>query len=261
MKRVRNTKKVLIIIGIFSLITMNCFGSNRGSDDPSVSELLKQDSIVQLAKAEFSVYAKYVYDQISESELEYEAFEQGLTGYTNLYKRGELTRLDTLTIIDFSKPSSEVRLFIIDLCERKIIHKSLCSHGVNSGRLYAKKFSNENNSRQSSIGFYVTTTTYNSRKFELALRLKGMEYTNSHAGSRGVVMHAAHYATYEFLEGNSCQLGRSYGCPAVPAENFDQVVTDIKEGSCMFIYYPSRSYKRYSKYLNRKNYLEDFVQV
>ncbi len=240
-------------------MAINGFGSNRGSGDPVVSELLKNDSIVQIAKAEFSVYAKYVYDEIGEKELSFEAFEQGLTGYTNLYKRNEISRFDTLTIIDFSKPSNEVRLFIIDLCAQKVIHKSLCSHGINSGRLYARKFSNENNSRQSSIGFYVTTSTYHSRKYDLALRLRGMEYTNSHASSRGVVMHAAHYATYEFLEKNGCQLGRSYGCPAVPAENFDKVVKDIKEGSCLFIYYPSRSYKRYSKYLNRKNYLEDFV--
>lgn len=242
-------------------MAINSFGFNRGSDVPSLSELLKQDSVVQMAKAEFSVYAKHVYTEIGEEQLTYEAFEQGLIGYTNLYKRGELSRVDTLTIIDFSKPSNEVRLFIIDLCSQKVIHKSLCSHGINSGRLYAKKFSNENNSRQSSIGFYVTTTTYHSRKYELALRLRGMEYTNSHASSRGVVMHAAHYATYEFLEKNGCQLGRSYGCPAVPADNFDQVVSDIKEGTCMFIYYPSRSYKRYSKYLNKKDYLEDFVQV
>ena len=240
---------------------MSAFGSNRGSGDPELSELLKQDSVVQMAKAKFSVYANYVYNEIGEKELSYDAFEQGLIGYTNLFKRGEISRFDTLTIIDFSKPSNEVRLFILDLCQQKVIHKSLCSHGVNSGRLYAKKFSNETNSRQSSIGFYVTTSTYHSRKFDLALRLKGMEYSNSHASSRGVVMHAAHYATYEFLEKNGCQLGRSYGCPAVPDDNFDEVVENIKEGSCMFIYYPSRSYQRYSKYLNRKNYLEDFVEV
>ena len=238
---------------------MASFGSNRGSLDPEVSELLKQDSIVEKAKAEFSVYAKFVYNEIAESELSYESFEQGLIGYTNLLKRGELKRVDTLTIVDFSKPSNEVRLFVIDLCGRQLLHKSLCSHGVNSGRLYANKFSNENNSKQSSIGFYVTTSTYHSHKYDLALRLDGMEYSNSHANSRGVVMHAANYATYDFLESNGCQLGRSYGCPAVPADHFDELVEWIKEGSCLYIYYPSRSYKRSSKYLNRKNYLEDFV--
>jgi len=29
----------------------------------------------------------------------------------------------------------------------------------------------------------------------------------------------------------------------------------------MYIYYPSKSYQRHSKYLNKKDYLEDFVKV
>lgn len=74
-------------------------------------------------------------------------------------------------------------------------------------------------------------------------------------------MHGADYVSYEFLEKNGCQLGRSYGCPSLPFDGFEEVVEMIKEGSCLFIYYPSRSYKRYSKYLHRRNYLEDFVQV
>src|SRR5690606_34211060 len=108
------------------------------------------------------------------------------------------------------------------------------------------------------LGFYVTTSTY-SGKYDLALRLKGMEYSNSHASSRGVVMHGAAYASYEFLEKNGCQLGRSYGCPALPYDKFDQVVDWIKEGSCLYIYHPGTSYQRYSKYLHTNYYLEDFV--
>ncbi|UKN01844.1 murein L,D-transpeptidase catalytic domain family protein [Paracrocinitomix mangrovi] len=245
---------------LLTLVSISSFGyTPPGSGQPSVSELLQQDSIVQKAKADFETYAEYVYTAIDEPDLSYEAFRQGLIGYHNLEKRGEIERLDTLTIIDFSKPSSEPRMFIIDLCHQKVFHKSLCSHGVNSGRLYPKSFSNENNSHKSSIGFYVTTSTY-SGKFDLALRLKGMEYSNSHASSRGVVMHGADYASYEFLDKNDCQLGRSYGCPALPHKDFDQVVSWIKEGSCLFIYYPSKSYKKYSKYLSRKDYLVDFVE-
>ncbi|MFT4601595.1 MAG: hypothetical protein ACI857_001778 [Arenicella sp.] len=260
MMRASIDKKSLIFIILMASFSVFSFGSSRGSLDPPVSDLLKIDSIAAKAKLKFLTYAEFAYNEINEKSMSFEAFEQGLTGYTNLLKRGELSRVDTLTIIDFSKPSSEVRLFILDLCNLELIHKSLCAHGVNSGRLYPKKFSNDQNSRQSSLGFYVTTTTY-SGKFDLALRLKGMEYSNSHASSRGVVMHAAKYATYEFLEKNGCQLGRSYGCPSVPANRFEEVVQWIKEGTCMFIYYPSRSYKRYSKYLNRKNYLEEFVEV
>ncbi|MEO9531875.1 MAG: murein L,D-transpeptidase catalytic domain family protein [Crocinitomicaceae bacterium] len=260
MMRAGIDKKSLIFFILMLSFSVFSFGSNRGSLDPPVSELLKIDSIANKAKSNFLSFAEFAYNEINEKEMSFEAFEQGLTGYSNLLKQGKLNRTDTLTIIDFSKPSSEVRLFILDLCNLKLIHKSLCAHGVNSGRLYPKKFSNEQNSRQSSLGFYVTTTTY-SGKFDLALRLKGMEYSNSHASSRGVVMHAADYANYDFLEKNGCQLGRSYGCPAVPADKFSEVVEWIKGGTCMFIYYPSRSYKRHSRYLNQKYYLEDFVEV
>lgn len=260
MMRARNEIKSLILLTLLTLVSVSSFGKVRRGMDPIVSDLLKQDSVLQKAKADFNAYAEYVYEQIGEQDLSYQAFKQGLTGYINLEKRGELSRLDTLTIIDFSKPSNEPRFFIIDLCHNKVIHKSLVAHGVKSGRLYPKKFSNETNSHQSSLGFYVTTSTY-SGKFELAMRLKGMEHSNSHAGSRGVVMHGAEYASYEFLEKNGCQLGRSYGCPALPHDKFDQVVEWIKGGSCMYIYYPSQSYQRYSKYLQRKNYLEDFVEL
>lgn len=223
-------------------------------------ELLKVDSIKQFALNSFDAYAQNIYQALDDESLTYEALRQGLVGYHNLAARNELQRLDTITVIDFTQPSSASRLYIIDICNYKIIHKSLCSHGANSGRLYAKHFSNDNNSHQSSLGFYVTTTTY-SGKYDLALRLRGMEHSNSKASSRGVVMHGAHYASYEFLEKNGCQLGRSYGCPALPFDGFEQVVSMIKGGSCLFIYYPSRSYKRYSKYLNRNQYLVDFIPL
>lgn len=235
------------------------FHENSGrAEIMSSTDLLEVDSIRNQAKAEFEKYAEVVYAQINDTSLSFESLEQGLTGYWNLEKRGELSRPDVLTIIDFSKPSNEERLFIIDLCTNKIVHRSLVAHGVNSGGLYARNFSNDENSHQSSLGFYVTTTTY-SGKYELALRLDGMEYSNSHANSRGIVIHAAKYATHEFMESNACTLGRSYGCPALPFDGFEEVIEKIKGGTCLYIYYPSHSYQRHSKYLNRMAYLEDFI--
>ncbi|MCB9222831.1 MAG: murein L,D-transpeptidase catalytic domain family protein [Crocinitomicaceae bacterium] len=258
--RARNGISFLFLLTLLNLGSVSSFGATCRDVEPDFDGLLAQDSVLQIAIANFESYSAYLYHELGETELTYEAFRQGLIGYTNLAKRGELSRLDTLTIIDFTKPSNEPRFFIIDLCHREVIHKSLVAHGVKSGRLYATHFSNEHNSHQSSLGFYVTTSTY-SGKYDLALRLKGMEYSNSHASSRGVVMHAANYVSYEFMEKNGCQLGRSYGCPSLPKEGFKDVVDMIKEGSCLFIYYPNRSYKRYSKYLNRKDYLEDFMDV
>lgn len=243
-----------------SLLTGFVYPTSGRAEEINASDLLNVDSIYLAAKAEFEKYALAVYQDIDDTALSYRAFEQGLIGYWNLIKRNELPKRDILTVVDFSKPSNEERMFIIDLCKNKILYRTIVAHGVNSGGLYARNFSNEEHSHQSSLGFYVTSTTY-SGKFDLALRLNGMEYSNSHASSRGVVIHAAKYATYEYLEQNGCTLGRSYGCPALPYDNFEQVIEWIKEGTCFFIYYPSRSYERHSKYLTKRNYLEDFVPV
>ena len=258
----RKPKKSLIFLVLILFLSGTSFSiESRVSDEPGdVSELLKIDSVYQEAKSKFDGYAQYLYDEIDDAELNYESFNQGLTGYLNLEKNGELDKPGILTIIDFTKPSNLERFFIIDLNTRTVLHKTLCAHGVNSGGLYAKHFSNENNSKKSSLGFYVTTTTYTG-KYKLALRISGKEHSNSHANSRGVVIHGAKYATYEFLEKNGCRLGRSHGCPALPYDNFEQVVEWIKEGTALFIYYPSKSYQRYSKYLNKRDYLEEFVDV
>ena len=255
----KQKKRLLFLVALIGFSSIS-LGSEKPLENRNYTELLKVDSIRQGAKSNFSDYLQDLYLDLGDTNLLYQAFEQGMIGYHNLDKFEKLKRKNVLTIIDFSKPSSEERLYIIDLCNRKILHKTIVAHGVNSGRLYARNFSNEQNSRQSSLGFYVTTTTY-SGKFDLALRIDGMEHTNSHASSRGVVMHAAKYATYEFLKQNGGTLGRSYGCPALPFDHFHQVVEWIKNGSCLYIYYPSRSYKRYSRYLNRNNYLEDFIYV
>ena len=224
----------------------------------NLTSLLKNDSIRTEAKSQFMYYAQDFYYELGDTALNYQAFSEALVGYHNLIKYDKLQRQAVLTVIDFSKPSSAERCYIIDVCNRKILHKTIVAHGVNSGRLFARHFSNDDNSHKSSLGFYVTTTTYHG-KYKLALRLDGVDHSNSHASSRGVVMHGADYATYEFLEKNGGTLGRSYGCPAMPHENFEQVVEWIKGGSCLYIYHPNRSYHRYSRYLNRSNYLEDFL--
>ena len=255
----RNTKKTFFFLVVMVLFVVNSRATDSNNKSNSAVNLLEQDSVYNQAKLEFDLFTLSLYQKADDSTLNYEAFQQGIVGYLNMYKQNEIKVERYLTIIDFSKPSSEERLFIFDVCKQKLAYKSIVSHGQKSGGLYATDFSNNNNSHQSSIGFYLTTSTYQSNKYKLALRLAGKEYSNSRATSRGVVMHGADYATYEFLEKNGA-LGRSYGCPAMPFENFEQVVKWIKNGSCMYIYYPSRSYQSHSKYLNKKDYLEDFVK-
>ncbi len=254
--KVRNTAKKLIFL-LFLLVSINGFSTGLSVSEKSKS-IITSDSLKGAAQKNFDLFAKRLYKTLNDSTLGYTSFRYAAKGYFNLLNRNKISRDRYFTVIDFSKPSNEERMYIIDICKHKIAYKSIVAHGKNSGSKYAKSFSNRNQSLQSSIGFYLTTSTYQSSKYKLALRLNGLEYTNSNASSRGVVMHGADYATYEFLKRNGT-LGRSYGCPAMPYENFDMVVNWIKHGTCLFIYYPDQAYLNRSKILNKLDYLSYFV--
>lgn len=202
-------------------------------------------------KAEtFDSYASDFYQNLSTPELEYTVFKTALKGYIRLQELGKLTNVSYLTIADFSKSSAEKRLYIIDIASKSMIHQSLVAHGRNSGLEFANKFSNRVNSHQSSIGFYTTAETYRG-KHGYSLRLDGHEYSNSNARKRAIVIHAADYAGEKFVQNNG-RLGRSYGCPSLPKQDYERVIEMIKEGSCFFIYYPKSSYLERSKLVNHQ---------
>lgn len=140
-----------------------------------------------------------------------------------------------LTVIDFSLPSTEKRLWVLDPAKGLILHHSVVAHGRNSGELLAKTFSNQAESFQSSLGFYKTAETYQG-KHGYSLRLDGLEKGfNDQARNRAIVIHGADYANEEFAK-NTGRLGRSLGCPALPPELSAKVIDLIKDGSLLFIY-------------------------
>ncbi|HAO45348.1 MAG TPA: hypothetical protein DCQ97_00375 [Chitinophagaceae bacterium] len=82
------------------------------------------------------------------------------------------------------------------------------------------------------------------------MKLRGCENgINSNALNRAIVMHGADYVSERFIRQNG-YLGRSYGCPAVPLEQTKKIIDAIKNGSCMFLYYPSKKYFSRSTILN-----------
>ena len=182
-----------------------------------------------------------------------DALKAAIMGYSELNNEGKIIKKDIITVIDFSKPSTEERLFIIDLKDKKIIEKSLCAHGKNSGELFANKFSNAPESNESSLGFYIANETYDG-KHGYSLKLDGQEPgINDKARGRGVVMHAADYVSQSFIQATG-RLGRSQGCPAVPTNQYEKIIRLIKGGSCLFIYHPDKYYSRNSTLL--KHYSE-----
>jgi hypothetical protein len=182
-----------------------------------------------------------------------EAFDLALKGYDHLLHKRLVHNKNIITVIDFSKPSSQKRLFVIDLKKDKILFQSLVAHGRNSGLEYATSFSNDNDSHKSSLGFYITMNTY-SGECGYALKLKGCDKGfNDHAYERAIVIHGSQYVTEDFLHSNGF-LGRSFGCPALPEKISKKIINVIKNGSCVFLYHPSANiYKTLLYYTDNNN--------
>jgi hypothetical protein len=185
-----------------------------------------------------------IYESIDYGEFEkpdFLVFERGLNGYYKLDHSNRLSDKEILAIVDFRKSGNEKRLWIIDLKNKRVLHHSLVAHGKNSGEVYAEKFSNIHNSNQSSLGFYITGGTYMG-KHGVSLKLYGVEKEiNDNAESRAIVMHGADYVSYSFIN-KVGRLGRSFGCPAIPMDNYKEIINLLKDGTCLFIYYPDKEY-------------------
>ena len=96
-------------------------------------------------------------------------------GYQRLVEKKLVAVPRYLTICDFSQSSKSKRLFIIDVINQELIVNTFVAHGKNSGGEYATKFSNNPESLQSSLGFFVTKNTYIGAH-GLSLRLAGSRW-------------------------------------------------------------------------------------
>lgn len=158
-------------------------------------------------------------------------------------------RNNILTIIDYSLPSNEKRLWVFDLKEKKLLFYTYVSHGIKSGTLETNYFSNKYNSKASSIGVYKTEKAYYGRE-GLSLRLDGLEASfNDNASNRSVVMHGGWYVDEQFIKRYG-RPGRSWGCPALPLSLYQPIINTIKDSSLLVAYYPSDAWFGKSKFLN-----------
>lgn len=174
--------------------------------------------------------------------LSQDAFEYAKRGFEKLLEEGRLINDSIISIIDFSKPSSEKRLFVLDMKNYRLLFNTLVSHGRNSGREYAYSFSNQPSSYMSSPGFYITRETYEGKN-GYSLKLEGIEKgINDNAYERGIVVHGAGYVNESLADAQGF-IGRSQGCPALPVEVSQPVINRIKNGTCLFIYHPSYIYR------------------
>lgn len=187
------------------------------------------------------IAAKYSLWQLGTEGISVDLFSYAMKGYNYLKDHNRLHNPGIITIIDFSKSSDEKRLFILDVLTGKVLFKTLVAHGRNSGQELAKSFSNAASSFASSLGFYITSDTYIG-KHGYSLRLNGCERGfNDNAYKRAIVVHGADYVSESFIEQNGF-LGRSHGCPAIPTALSKNIIDVIKDGSCLFIYSPVKTY-------------------
>jgi hypothetical protein len=211
------------------------------------------NAVSESAKIENYISSLYNRIDFSNSErLSYTVFNHAMRGYINLKGAGKITgEREVITICDFNQPSTFNRFWVIDLAKKKVLCNTYVAHGQGTGEDCAMTFSNKKNSHQSSIGFYVTTEVYNG-DHGTSLRLEGMDQGfNDAAFDRDIVVHGADYVSDKYICDNQ-RLGRSWGCPALPEKLAASVIDLIKEGTCLFIYYPQPKYLATGYWLNKK---------
>jgi len=171
----------------------------------------------------------------SATDIKPEALDLALKAYEKAYKQGYVKK-PYLAVIDYSKPSTDKRLWIFDLAQEKVLYELHVTHGKNSGVKIATKFSNKQDSLQTSLGAFITEEPYNGRN-GYSLRLEGLDPgLNDNAKKRGIVIHGAHYASANFLQKNG-RLGLSWGCPAIAKEVNAEVINLLKDGSMVYAYH------------------------
>jgi hypothetical protein len=209
--------------------------------------------VMRFEQVSFDLYTQM---NLSASDMSYDVFNRALMGYYGIYNEGHLSDKGVLTVVDFTKPSNEKRLWVLDLNNRQVLHNTYVAHGRNSGEVMAQTFSNENKSFMSSVGFYVTDEVYFG-KHGKSLRLDGMDQAfNSNARERAVVMHGAEYATEAFMNQYG-RLGRSLGCPAVPLGEHESIIDSVKGKTALYIHSGDESYT--SHYLDHANAVAGYM--
>jgi hypothetical protein len=165
-------------------------------------------------------------------------------------RAGSVQSPATLTVIDYSKPSTEKRLWVFDMRTRAVLYEELVAHGSGTGDSMATSFSNTPETHKSSLGLFVTEETYVGKN-GYSLRLNGLdEGFNDRARERAIVMHGAPYVSEAFALAQG-RLGRSWGCPALREAVARELIDRVKDGNLLFVYYPDQ------KWLNTSEYLGD----
>jgi hypothetical protein len=166
--------------------------------------------------------------------------------------RGVAMLSPRMAVIDYSRPSTQPRLWVFDLDQSRLLYSEYVAHGRDSGENLAHAFSNRDGSAQSSLGLFTTAETYVGHN-GYSLRMDGLEPgINDNARDRSIVMHGASYV--DPLQAlRQRRLGRSLGCPALQPSAAHAVIDSLKQGQMLFAYYPDRQWLANSRLLDCGN--------
>ena len=190
---------------------------------------------------------KSVYDSLNiKGKIDYSIFQKAYLGYVQIPNKNP----GVLVIIDYTKPSNEERFYVLDLNKKKLIYSTRVAHSKNSGLEIPLEFSDDPNSYQSSLGFFLTLGEYNGA-YGYSLRLKGLEENiNANAESRAIVIHGGDIVNDEYIKKFGFA-GRSLGCPVLPTALTKEIVNYIKQGRVLFIHGNDEEYIEESSYLSK----------
>jgi len=207
-------------------------------------EKQKKIEIVQFERDLKKEYKEYGL----KGRLDFDVFSYAMEGLREI----DPPKKDYIAIIDYRKDSTEKRLFLLDLKNKKVDKNLLVSHGRKTGVKDAEEFSNIEGSNQTSLGFYLTEETYVGQN-GYSLRLEGLDgIHNSEAKRRYIVLHGAWYVSEEHVKKYG-RLGRSLGCPAVENSVAKEVIDKLKNGNLILHYAEKNGYPESSVYYREKS--------
>ena len=236
-------KKVLIF---FSMLLL---ASNNFAEENLMTENITENSQqpIEQKKQKIVIDVKSVYDSLNiKNKIDYSIFQKAYLGYVQISHKDP----GVLIIIDYTKPSNEERFYVLDLNKKKLVYSTRVAHSKNSGLEIPLEFSDDPNSYQSSLGFFVTLGEYNGA-YGYSLRLKGLEENiNANAEDRAIVIHGGDIVEDEYIKKFGFA-GRSLGCPVLPNSLTREIIDFIKHGRVLFIYGNDEEYIDESTYLSK----------
>ena len=235
-------KKILAYLISYAILLFAIFINAEGA---KISNEVPEQILTEKSEC-----LQFYEDMELEDVVNYTAFKYAYAGYNKINVKNK----DIMTLIDFSKPSTEERFYVFDMHNKKLLFSTHVSHGKKSGENYATSFSNKPGSRKSSPGFFITENSYYSGRNGYSLILNGLEKgINDKARQRSIVIHGADYCDPSLTE--SGRLGRSFGCPAIPIDINQPIIDTIKDGTLLYIYAEDKNY------LNTSKFIRDFRTI